>query len=285
MDRPTAGRRRTSIRHAGADAEARGRRCRRIVRYRSSRVTHRGADMRVAVVSDIHGNVTALEAVMADLKTVSPDLVVHGGDLVGSSPGSAEVVDRIRSLGWPGVYGNADEMLWNADGVADYLRPPPLQHWLTIVSRFIDATTAGIGRERIEWLRALPDRWSDGRLTVVHARPGDCWRSPAANASDEELIEVYGPLHSARVVYGHIHSPFVRPLPSFVLANSGSVSLSYDGDPRAAYALVDDDEITIRRVEYDIEREVKALVDARFPYAEWIAGTLRTGKFAPPPAR
>ncbi len=68
--------------------------------------------MRLAIVSDIHGNLTALEAVIADLKTASPDLVVHGGDLAASGNRPAEVVDRIRELGWPGVVGNTDEMLW-----------------------------------------------------------------------------------------------------------------------------------------------------------------------------
>ena len=88
---------------------------------------------------------------------------------------------------------------------------------------------------------------------------------------------------SPRVVYGHIHHPFVRRLPSLIVANAGSVSLSYDGDPRAAYALVDDGEITIRRVEYDIEREVRDLVEIQYPFASWIASMLRSGTFVPPP--
>ena len=71
--------------------------------------------MRVAVVSDIHGNLTALDAVIADLKEVSPDLIVHGGDLFGGGARQAEVVDHIRGLNWPGVCGNADEILWNPD--------------------------------------------------------------------------------------------------------------------------------------------------------------------------
>jgi hypothetical protein len=86
------------------------------------------------------------------------------------------------------------------------------------------------------------------------------------------------------VVYGHIHQSFVRRLPLLTIANAGSVSLSYDGDPRAAYALVDDGEVTIRRVEYDIEREARDLAAMRFPFASWIAAMLRGGTFVPPPA-
>jgi predicted phosphodiesterase len=66
--------------------------------------------MRIAVLSDIHGNLTALEAVI-DLGRVAPDLAVHGGDLCSGSR-SADVIDRVRAIGWPGVYGNTDEALW-----------------------------------------------------------------------------------------------------------------------------------------------------------------------------
>ena len=239
--------------------------------------------MRVAVVSDIHGNLTALDAVVADLKQVSPDLIVHGGDLVGSGARPAEVVDRIRDLEWPGVQGNAEEMLWNPDRVADQFRSPALQCWREIVSRTIVATVDAIGDERLNWLRALPGRWSGNGLTVVHAGPDDFWRSPPADATDEELASTYGPLGTRRVVYGHIHRPFVRRLPAFTLVNSGSVSLSYDGDPRAVYALVDDDRVTIRRVEYDVEREVTALFERQCPDAAWLADILRTGTPVPPP--
>jgi predicted phosphodiesterase len=240
--------------------------------------------MRVAVVSDIHGNFTALEAVIADLKQLSPDVVDQGGELLGGGVRQAELVDRVRDLGWPGVYGNADEMLWNPDRLALQLQAPALQRVREVVFDHITATLDAIGTERLGWLRSLPTRWSGGGLTVVHAGPDDPWRSPSADASDDELLNTYGPLGTARVVYGHIHRAFVRRLPAFVIANSGSVSLSYDGDPRAAYAVVDDDEIVIRRVEYDIEREAASLIDMKYPHAAWIGEMLRKGAYVPPPA-
>src|SRR5689334_11322613 len=80
--------------------------------------------MRIAVLADIHGNLTALEAVIADLNRTSPDVVIVGGDLVGSGSRPAEVVDRLRALAWPAVYGNTDEMLWRPDRVASVLAGP-----------------------------------------------------------------------------------------------------------------------------------------------------------------
>jgi putative phosphoesterase len=238
--------------------------------------------MRIAVDSDIHGNMTALEAVLADLTSVSPDLVVHGGDLC-SGARSADVVDRVRDLGWPGVYGNADEAQW-APGVADrYLARVGLDEMRAIVAAQIEFNVAQLGPARLTWLRSLPIGWRGHDLTVVHAMPNDVWSITTSDASDDELVRVFGALGTAHVVYGHIHHPFVRRLPGFTLANSGCLSLSYDGDPRAGYAIVDDDAITIRRVAYDVEREAQALIDSGFPHAAWMAEILRQGSYIPPP--
>ena len=76
--------------------------------------------MRVAVVSDIHGNLTAFEAVLADIRQCSPDLVLHGGDLADSGSSPIEIIDQIRSLGWQGVMGNTDEMLVQPDSLEEF---------------------------------------------------------------------------------------------------------------------------------------------------------------------
>jgi predicted phosphodiesterase len=77
-------------------------------------------------------------------------------------------------------------------------------------------------------------------------------------------------------VYGHIHHAFIRSVPGMIVVNTGSVSLSYDGDRRAAYLLLDESGPTIRRVEYDVDREIKALFDRRIPHAAWIAKILES---------
>ena len=242
--------------------------------------------MRVAIVSDIHANLTALEAVVADLAQQKPDLVVHGGDLVAGGSQNAEVIDRIRDLNWPGVYGNTDEMLWAPERLEAALQAPQFVRMRDILlTEIIPAIRDAIGSERLAWLRALPLEWSsaDRSVAAVHAAPGDPWRSPGATATDAELEQVYGPLGCGRVVFGHIHQPFVRQIAELTVANAGSVSLSYDGDPRAAYAIVDDEGVTIRRVTYDIEEEIRRLEAARDPYAAYSAAVLRTARPAPFP--
>jgi putative phosphoesterase len=231
--------------------------------------------MRIAVVSDIHGNLTAFEAVVADLRETSPDLIFHGGDLPhgGSSP--AEIVDRIRDLGWPGVLGNTDEMLFDPESLTTFAaRSPHLQSMWTAIEEMAAATREALGEERIEWLRGLPRAQKHGSLSLIHASPESTWRAPGPDANDAEIESVYGPLGNSIVVYGHIHRPFVRSISGATVVNSGSVSLSYDGDPRAAYLLLDDSMPTVRRVDYDVEREIKGLAACGLPHGDWIARTL-----------
>jgi Calcineurin-like phosphoesterase superfamily domain len=80
----------------------------------------RSRDMRVAIVSDIHGNLTAFDAVLEDIRQASPDLVLHGGDLADGGSSPKEIVDCIRDLGWRGVMGNTDEMLVQPDALEDF---------------------------------------------------------------------------------------------------------------------------------------------------------------------
>jgi predicted phosphodiesterase len=233
--------------------------------------------MRIAVVSDIHGNRTAFEAVLADLRQTSPDLIVHGGDLPhgGSSP--AEIVDQIRDLGWPGVVGNTDEMLFAPESLTNFARQlPNLQTLWTAIEEMASATCEALGAERLAWLRALPRIQLHGPMALVHASPEDLWRAPAPDAPDAELASVYSPLNRPIAIYAHIHRSFVRSVSNLTVVNTGSVSLSYDGDRRAAYLLLDDFTPSIRRVEYDVDRELKALATCGLPHSDWTAKMIET---------
>jgi predicted phosphodiesterase len=240
--------------------------------------------VRVALVSDVHGNLAALEAVVADLRRRGVDQVVHGGDLALIGPRPAEVIDRIRELGWPGVLGNTDELLWRPEEHERQLeRAPRLAPLLDLLfNAYAPHTNERLGAAQLDWLHSLPAEHRAGELTVVHAQPGDLWRAPMPDAGDSELSDAYAPLGSARVGYGHIHRPFARTVDGLTVANAGSVGLPFDGDPRAAYLLFADGLPEIVRVEYDVEEEIRALRAAGHPDADRLAEMRRTGKFAAP---
>jgi len=239
--------------------------------------------MRLAIVSDIHGNRTAFEAVLADLRQTSPDVILHGGDLADSGASPVEIVDRIRELGWQGVMGNTDEMLWRPEPLQEAAdQSPDLHSLFDAVKEMAAATREALGHERLAWLRGLPRAHMQFSVGLVHASPESCWRAPAPTTSDQELESVYRPLDQPIAVYAHIHRPYIRRLPAMTVANTGSVSLSHDGDRRAAYLLVDESKLEIRRVDYDLDREIRALSRCALPHADWIAKTLASGRFQMP---
>jgi predicted phosphodiesterase len=235
--------------------------------------------MRIAIVSDIHDNLTAFQAVLADLRETSPDLILHGGDLVSGGSRPAEVVDCVRDLGWRGVFGNTDEAVARPETLEEFAaRSPAPQSLWEAVREMTAFTRETLGEERIAWLGALPRVLIHPPVALVHASPADAWRSPLADASDAELESTYSPLGQAIAVYGHIHQPFVRDVAALTVINTGSVSQSLDGDPRASYLLIDNGTPTVRRLEYDLEREIHAIRASGLPHADWMARTLRAAR-------
>jgi predicted phosphodiesterase len=235
----------------------------------------------------VHGNLTALEAVVREVEAASPDLVLQGGDLVMMGPRPAEVVDLIRELGWQGVVGNTDEALWRPE-----LRPelerqmPKLGPLLSLVfDDYAPATSELLGEERIAWLRALPAEHREGDLALLHAGRGDLWRAPLPEAGDDELADAYGGLGAATVVYGHIHRPYVRELDGLTVANSGAVGMPFDGDWRASYLLIEDGAVEVRRVEFDLEAELRVLAASGYPDADRLAQVRRSASFVAPATR
>jgi len=235
--------------------------------------------MRLAVLSDIHGNLTAFEAVLADLKSVvAPDLVVHGGDLAANGARPAEIVDAILTLVGL-VYA-----VWRPELLSELELKAPTKHGLRrVLFHDIAPTTCELlGAVRVEWLRTLPTAWCTDEYAVFHASPDNLWRAPLADAPDREFVAAYGAVKSNTVTYGHIHRPFIRRVGKSTVVNSGSVGLSYDGDQRACYVVIDHSSVTLRRVVYDVEREVQELRGRKYPRAEWLISILTSAEYRQP---
>jgi predicted phosphodiesterase len=234
--------------------------------------------MRIAIISDIHGNRTAFDAVLADLRQTVPDLILHGGDLSDSGSSPVEILDRIRDLGWSGVVGNTDEILFNPKSLTEFAanQSPKLQPMFAVIEEMAAATREALGNDRLSWLSNLPRTHIHPPIALVHASPESLWRAPEPQASDAELETVYWPLGRPIAIYAHIHRPYTRTVSGLTVANTGSVSLSFDGDRRASYLLLDNSIPTIRRVEYDTGKEIQALLESGLPHAEWVARILQT---------
>jgi predicted phosphodiesterase len=197
--------------------------------------------MRVAILSDIHGNVLALDAVLADLASRGPfDQVVVAGDLVWAGPRPREVIDRVQALRAIVIRGNTDAF-FDSDVETPEGKDPG--RFTTQLTWMLDQ----LGPERVAYLRALPFSYlispaPGNDLLVVHANPRDMdqaimRRAPDADL-DDLLFEDGRPPAWRALAFGHIHTPFIRTWRDRLLVNVSSVGLPMDGDQRAAYAIL-----------------------------------------------
>ena len=193
---------------------------------------------------DVHGNLPALEAVIADAEAAGAEGWILGGDyaLFGGWP--AETVERLRSLEratW--IRGNGER--WTAD--------PDAAPDNAVVPGAVVAARAALGDETVDDLASLPFSLPIEGLLVCHGSPLSDVDSfaPDDGSRDEALLDG---TDARRVLFGHTHLPFARTSSEGVeLVNPGSVGMPFDGDPRASYALLDDDGALVhRRVEYDV---------------------------------
>jgi predicted phosphodiesterase len=177
-------------------------------------------------------------------------------------------------------------MLFDPGSLTEFASQSPetLQPLFSVVEEMAAAARGALGDERLAWLRGLPRAQVHVPMALVHGSPKSAWRAPAPEAEDAELESVYSPLGQPVAIYAHIHRSYIRSVPGvgsgaeMIVANSGSVSLSYDGDRRAAYLLLDGRKPSVRRVEYDLGKELKALAASGLPHADWIARTLETDR-------
>lgn len=197
-----------------------------------------------ALLYDIHGNLPALEAVVADAHAAGADEFLLGGDyaLAGAFP--QETVKALEKLNARWIRGNTDRWLEDPSDV------PPSD----LVHRAIEFCREQLGHKAVEKLYRLPETLGVDGALVCHASPrGDMLTfMPEATAADAELIGAGDP---DLIFFGHSHLQFSRAAGENgrILVNPGSVGMPFDGDRRGAYALWRDGyDVELRRVEYDV---------------------------------
>jgi predicted phosphodiesterase len=228
----------------------------------------------LALLYDIHGNLPALEAVLADLAGHDVDRYLLGGDMAPFGAWPAETVARLRELdGAIPIRGNTERWL---------VEPLPADQPMAAA---VQACREALGDALADELGALPENARIDATTMAwHGSPVSDMESFRPEPADDEAALLEG-VTDARIVFGHTHLQFQRPAvrDGVELLNPGSVGMPLDGDHRAAYALLaPDGTVELRRVEYDWRASAQALRD-RYGNAEWVeivTGRIERARFS-----
>ena len=218
----------------------------------------------IALLYDVHGNLPALEAVLGDAGRAGVESFVLGGDYSLFGPWPAETVERLRALDADWIRGNGER--WTADPGA---APEPVRPATA-------AAREALGDDLVAQLDALPPSAAIGDDTRAwHGSPVSDVRSFTPEPGDDEA-ELLDGAAERRLIFGHTHLPFARTTEdgAIELVNPGSVGMPFDGDHRAAYALLHDDgRVEHRRVAYD-HAAVPAALRVRYGDAGWLEAPL-----------
>ena len=241
------------------------------------------------LISDIHANLPALEAVLADISKRSPAAIYHLGDVIGYGPWPNETVDLLQKSGIVGVSGNYDSTVAKGYKHCGCRSETPRDEELSHVS--FDWTRKAVTPETKSFLNALPFRLdirplgghvAGPKIMLFHATPVSNLVYVTEDRPDSFLSKMAhqaGARAGDVICFGHTHKPWQRTVEGIHFVNTGSVGRPKDGDPRACYALIDLSAeapvIGFVRVEYDIERAAKGIEEMGLPLE--FAEILRTG--------
>lgn len=224
----------------------------------------------LACLYDVHGNLAALEAVVADARAAGAEAWILGGDYALMGPRPAETFAALRELEGPALWirGNTDR----------WLTEPPGDE---VVDAAVDWARTELGDMATRVLASLPPNALYGDDTrVCHASPPSDMESFGAEPADTDAALLNG-VEERRVLFGHTHVQFARRHEAIELINPGSVGIPLDGDPRAAYALIDEQgRLDLRRVAYDHQAAAAELEAIGTPWAAVAAQRVRHARWA-----
>jgi putative phosphoesterase len=216
--------------------------------------------VRIAALSDVHGNLPALEAVLREVERERPDLIVFGGDLA-SGPMPAETIEQLRKLkNARFVQGNADRGLVDEfDGKAQSTMPGPFAGWCA----------QQLSREQRDFLDSFEHKIQIGRVLFCHASPRNDTDIFTTETLDERVRFLMSGVDADLVVCGHTHMQFDRLVDGLRIINPGSVGMPY-GKPGAYWAMLDSG-VEMRRTDYDREAAAERIRAKRAADAEQFA--------------
>ncbi|MCX8033283.1 MAG: metallophosphatase family protein [Thermoleophilia bacterium] len=247
-----------------------------------------GGPASIALLSDVHGNRVALEAVLEHLRVNPVDVVFCLGDLVGYGPEPQAVIDIVQQAAIPTVMGNYDEGIgWDKGDCGCYYATPRARE----IGRISYGFTAGAVNEKGKaFLRQLPRELyvtlQDMSVHLVHGSPRRINEYLLPDRDDRTYLRLAAAEQAAALVFGHTHLIWSREYGNVLFVNVGSVGKPKDGDPRAAYVVLRAAkhrnrplaplEVEVRRVAYDIDAAARATLAAWLP--EDLAISLWTGR-------
>jgi len=234
--------------------------------------------VRVAIVSDIHGNLVGLDACLADLAAEGgADAIIAAGDLCLDGPKPKKVLQRLEEVGAQAIRGNTDR----------YLSEPGDEAFVTAEHAQMAWTRRDLGEKWLTWLAELPFAIrigeDDNQLLVVHANPRNDDEHLWPDADETTLERLVGDERATAIAFGHLHLPYVRIWRGKMLVNVASCGLPKDGDARACYAIFTERkggwQVKHRRVEFDVKKVATQLADCGIPGGEELIATLRRHRY------
>jgi putative phosphoesterase len=225
----------------------------------------------VAVITDIHGNLPALEAALFRIEEIGPEAIYCGGDLVGYGPWPNEVCRLIEDRGIPTIYGNYDYAIARdeEDCGCAYVTP----HDRELGQRSVEWTLRHTDQRSKDFMRDLPFdlrfEFGSKRIRLVHGSPRKVNEYLFEDKPARTFERIAAEADCDILVFGHTHKPWIAGYGGVVFVNCGSVGKPKDGDPRGAFALLEETEAgvaaRIERFEYDAEYASREVVAAGLP--------------------
>lgn len=227
--------------------------------------------MRLAFISDIHGNATALDAVLTDINKKEVDKVFVLGDLCFRGPEPKQSLELVRALNSDVIKGNADE--WVVRGIKDGEVP---ENALEMMSKERDWTFSHLDEDSIDYLKNLPTElkleYGKVKIHAYHATPHSLFDVVTPYESDQLIAEKMMGSKADIYIYAHIHKPYIRYINGKCIINIGSVGLPFDGLAKSSYALLEIQEesfqTSIVRVAYDVNKVIKQFIESDYPNSE-----------------